>query len=180
MCHSGCAAAGHAAILLLACTIPLLNNLRLQDMRAEDVPALFKYQLEPAARHMAAFVAKNSTDRNAFAESWKKNLADESMTINSLMLDGHVVGMIASFERNDLREVTYWIGQDYWDRGIATCALGRFLQGFATRPLYARAAKDNVASNRVLTKNGFTLAGEEQTFANARDEEIEELVYVLE
>ena len=48
-----------------------------------------------------------------------------------------------------------------------------------TRPLYARAAKDNIASLRVLEKCGFTIAGYARGFANARGEEVEEVVLEL-
>lgn len=47
------------------------------------------------------------------------------------------------------------------------------------RPLYARAAKDNVASIRVLEKCGFRISGYERAFANARGEEIEEAILEL-
>ena len=48
------------------------------------------------------------------------------------------------------------------------------------RPLYARAAKDNFASLRVLEKCGFTRIGEDKGFANARGEEIEEFMLRLD
>ena len=70
-------------------------------------------------------------------------------------IDGRVVGHIASFDLEGQREVTYWIGREDWGRGFATRALQEFLQLEATRPLYARAASDNAASIRVLTKCGF-------------------------
>src|SRR4029453_1988037 len=74
---------------------------------------------------------------------------------------------------------TYWIGREFWGRGIATQALAVLLSAVKTRPLYARAAKDNVASLRVLEKCGFTIAGYERGFANARGEEVEEVVLEL-
>jgi RimJ/RimL family protein N-acetyltransferase len=55
-----------------------------------------------------------------------------------------------------------------------------YLEHVSKRPIYARAAKDNVGSIRVLEKCGFTLAGQEKGFANARGKEIEEVVMVLE
>jgi hypothetical protein len=48
-----------------------------------------------------------------------------------------------------------------------------------TRPLYARAARDNFASLRVLEKCGFWIVGYERGFACARGEEIEEVVLEL-
>jgi RimJ/RimL family protein N-acetyltransferase len=47
------------------------------------------------------------------------------------------------------------------------------------RPLYARAAADNAGSVRVLEKCGFVLTGHERGFANARGEEIDEVVLTL-
>ena len=46
--------------------------------------------------------------------------------------------------------------------------------------MYARVAKDNLGSQRVLQKCGFVIIGEDKGFANARAQEIEELLLVLE
>ena len=51
---------------------------------------------------------------------------------------------------------------------------------FATRPLFARAAKDNAGSIRVLQKCGFGISGEDRGFANARSGEVDEFVLRLE
>ena len=90
-----------------------------------------------------------------------------------------MVGHVASFERFGKLEVTYWIGREYWGKGIATKALSAFLNDLKSRPLYARAAKDNVASLRVLERCGFTICGYEKAFANARGEEVEEAILEL-
>jgi RimJ/RimL family protein N-acetyltransferase len=87
---------------------------------------------------------------------------------------------VLSIEQFGEREVSYWIGKEYWGRGIATKALTLFLEELKVRPLYARAAKDNVASLRVLAKCGFKVVGEDRGYANARGAEIEEYVLKLE
>jgi RimJ/RimL family protein N-acetyltransferase len=46
-------------------------------------------------------------------------------------------------------------------------------------PIYAQVAKDNLASWRVLEKCGFRVIDEASGYANARGEEIEELILVL-
>ena len=56
-------------------------------------------------------------------------------------------------------------------------ALTALLRSVRTRPLYARAAKDNIASIRVLEKCGFTVSGEDRGFANARDAEVDEFIF---
>ncbi len=64
--------------------------------------------------------------------------------------------------------------------GIATWALKEFLvQKNQIRPIYARVAKDNLGSRRVLEKCGFKIIGESKGFANARNEEIEELILMI-
>jgi RimJ/RimL family protein N-acetyltransferase len=54
------------------------------------------------------------------------------------------------------------------------------LQVEAARPLYARAASDNAASIRVLTKCGFRIVGEGREFAHGRNEETDEVVFRLD
>jgi RimJ/RimL family protein N-acetyltransferase len=50
-------------------------------------------------------------------------------------------------------EVGYWIGREYWGKGVATEALSQFLaHAEVRRPLHAAVAKHNVGSIRVLEK----------------------------
>ena len=128
---------------------------------------------------MAAFTTRDPSDKNAFAAHWTRILADDTVTIKTILIDGRVAGHIAQFERFGEPEVTYWIGKEYWGKGVATEALSEFLRDVKMRPLYARAAKDNFASIRVLEKCGFTICDCETGFANARGEEIEEAILKL-
>jgi RimJ/RimL family protein N-acetyltransferase len=139
----------------------------------------FEQQLDPAANRMAAFTAKDPADRDAFMAHWTKILGDDTITKRTILFDGHVAGHVASFERFGKPEITYWIGREYRGKGIATKALSAFLDDLKSRPLYARAAKDNVASLRVLEKCGFTVCGYGHAFANARGEEVEEAILEL-
>ncbi|HEX8694214.1 MAG TPA: GNAT family N-acetyltransferase [Longimicrobium sp.] len=155
------------------------DALVLREMTEDDLPVLFEYQLQPAARHMAAFTPKDSEDREAYLARWKKIIASDTTLPMTVLLDGQVVGMIGGFERDGEPEVTYWIGEEHWGKGIATRGLSRFLERYGKRPLYARVVKDNAASIRVLEKCGFVACGEDRGFANARGEEVDEVVYRL-
>lgn len=151
----------------------------LREVTQTDLPVFFEHQQEPTAVHMAAFTAEDPADKDAFEAHWTRILSDDTVTVKTILLEGHVAGHVAKFERDGTPEVTYWVGRDHWGRGVATKALTAFLDDVGVRPIYARAARDNVASLRVLEKCGFAVTGYESGFANARGREIEEAVLKL-
>ncbi len=158
---------------------PSPDEVLLRDVSDEDLPTFFEQQLDPDANHMAAFTAKNPSDRKAFTAHWAKIMADDAIKIKTILFGADIAGHIAYHEWFGDPEVTYWIGKDFWGLGVATRALSHFLADLEVRPLYARAAKDNIASIRVLEKCGFVVSGHDRGFANAREEEIEELILKL-
>ena len=155
------------------------RSVRLRDVTEADLPVFFDQQLDPDANLMAAFGAKNPADRAAFEVHWAKILADETIFKKTILEGGEVVGNISSFVQFGEREVGYWLGSDFWGRGVATAALRLFLEEVTVRPLYARAAKDNAASLKVLESCGFALCGEDSGFSSARDYEVEECILEL-
>ncbi len=152
----------------------------LREIEDRDLGVLFEHATDPDAIRMAAFTSPDFDDRTAFGRRWARLRSDGSTTNRVVEVDGRVVGHIASFDLEGQREVTYWIGREDWGRGLATRALQEFLQVEATRPLYAGAASDNVASIRVLTKCRFRIVGERRAFAHGRNEETDELVLRLD
>ncbi len=165
-----------SALNLVGCA--LVDDVMLRDVEEIDLPIFFEYESDPTAVYMAAFTAKNPADRGAFDAHWKKILGEETIVKRTILFDGHVVGSVASFIDQEFgkREVTYWIGREYWGKGIATKALSKFLRELKVNPIYARVSKDNLASVRVLEKCGFKITGHGKGFANARGKEIEEVV----
>jgi RimJ/RimL family protein N-acetyltransferase len=156
------------------------NELILRNVVNDDLPIFFEYQLDQEANHMAAFTARDPTNREAFMAHWHRILANETCRVQTILFHGQVAGSVSSYEEEGRPEVTYWLGKEYWGKGIATRALREFLaQHNQTRPIYARVAKDNPGSRRVLEKCGFTVIGESKGFANARGQEIEELLLEL-
>ena len=152
----------------------------LREVRDEDLPVLFEQWADPVAAHMAAFTAPNHMDWDAFERRWSRLRADETIINRAIVVDGEVAGTIGSWGDPGEREVTYWVGRSYWGKGIATAALNAFLTVDPSRPLHARIAYDNVASQRVLEKCGFRVIATDRGFATARSGEIEELVLRLE
>ena len=159
----------------------MTSDVLLRDVTEADLPIFFEQQRDPAANQMAAFTAKDPADREAFTAKWAKILGDDTVTKKAILVNGQVAGSVSSFVAHwsGQLELTYWLGREYWGRGIATKALTAFLGHLKARPVYARAAKDNIASIRVLAKCGFTISGHDKGFANARGEEVEEVVLRL-
>jgi RimJ/RimL family protein N-acetyltransferase len=92
---------------------------------------------------------------------WNRILEDGSVVKKTVLFEGGVAGNIVSFVNSGEREVGYWIGREFWGRGVATRALAGFLRIEARRPLHANVARHNVASIKVLENCGFRVSGEE-------------------
>lgn len=125
---------------------------------------------------MAAFPPR---DKAAFTAHWRKILADDKVTTKTIVFEGEVAGNIGAFDRDGKREVGYWIGREFWGKGLATKALAELLEQETERPLYARVATANPASVRVLEKCGFTLLRTETEFDERLGDEIEEALMEL-
>ncbi|HEX2916217.1 MAG TPA: GNAT family N-acetyltransferase [Chloroflexia bacterium] len=152
----------------------------LREAQQTDLPIFFEQQLNPDAIYMAAFTTKDPTNRPAFMEKWARILDNPTCVVRTIEVDGEVAGYVSKYEEDGKPEVTYWLGHTFWGKNIATEALQAFLAELDIRPIYARAASDNYASIRVLLKCGFVITGAEVSFANARNEEIEEILLSLE
>jgi RimJ/RimL family protein N-acetyltransferase len=124
----------------------------LRNVVEADVPIFFEHQLDPVATELAAFPAR---DREAFTAHWAKILADETVVTRTVVVDDHVAGNVVSFVHDGRREVGYWLGRDYWGKGVATQALSELLRLVTERPLFAGVASHNAPSIRVLEKCGF-------------------------
>jgi RimJ/RimL family protein N-acetyltransferase len=155
------------------------TDVALRRVEDSDLDALFDQMRDPESVQMAAFTARDPNDREAFDTHMSKVRTSPDTTLRAVIRDGHLVGSIGSFVIDGDTEITYWIDRSVWGQGVASRALALFLDTVPVRPLYARAASDNVGSLRVLQKVGFTIIGTEISYALARNAEIEETVLRL-
>jgi RimJ/RimL family protein N-acetyltransferase len=155
-------------------------DVALRPIDDSDLDALFEQMRDPESVRMAAFTAKDPDDRAAFdIHMAKVRSAPENIT-RAVTVDGRLAGSIASFVVDGDAELTYWIDRSLWGQGIASRALALLLEEVPVRPMYARAASDNIGSLRVLQKAGFVIVGTENSYANARGAEIEEKILRLD
>jgi RimJ/RimL family protein N-acetyltransferase len=147
----------------------------LRDVIEEDLPVFFEHQRDPEAVEMAAFPAREC---EPFFEHWHRIMDDDELVAKTIVSNGEVAGNIGSWERDAKRLVGYWLGREFWGRGLATQALAEFVEELSVRPLYAEVATTNIGSIRVLEKCGFTVVDtiteQDETFG-----EIELLVMEL-
>jgi RimJ/RimL family protein N-acetyltransferase len=155
----------------------MTNLIQLRDALDSDLPIFYEQQIDPEAIQMAAFPAR---PRVKFMAHWTRIMTDDSILIKTILFDGNVAGNIVCFDQLGEREVGYWLGKEYWGKGIASRALTQFLDVVETRPLYAHVAKHNFASRRVLEKCGFKVAAEDKFFSKIFGEDIEEYILVLD
>jgi RimJ/RimL family protein N-acetyltransferase len=141
----------------------------LRDVAQGDLDAFFEHQREPEANEMAIFPAR---DREAFDAHWQRVLVDDSAIKKTIVDEGRVAGNVLCWPQDGKRLVGYWLGREFWGKGLATRALGQLVEEVAVRPLHAWVAASNVGSIRVLEKCGFVGVG-------SRISDVEEFLFEL-
>src|SRR3954453_23473855 len=96
----------------------------LREVVEADLPVSYEHQRDEEAAAMAAFPPR---ERDAFMARWAKTLADDSALTWAIVSDGAVAGNIGCWADDGRRLVGYWIGREFWGRGLATEALAQLL-----------------------------------------------------
>ena len=126
----------------------------LREVRESDIPFFFEYQSDPEAAEMAAFTPR---ERDEVHGRWLRMMANVAITPRTVVVGESVAGHLVSWVEDDgHREVGYWLGRQFWGKGVASAALGDFLKIVTDRPVEGWIAPHNAGSARVLEKNGFT------------------------
>jgi RimJ/RimL family protein N-acetyltransferase len=154
-------------------------NVSLRPLEDRDLDTIYQQMTDPASVRMAAFTAEDQTGPRAFLNRMSRLRADMSVSFRVIDVDGAIAGTIASFRIDNQPEVTYWVDRTLWGKA-SRAQHYRFFLPTAERPLYARAASDNLGSLRVLEKAGFRRIRVNRDFAPGRGEEIEETILRLD
>ncbi|HRE37309.1 MAG TPA: GNAT family N-acetyltransferase [Chitinophagaceae bacterium] len=101
-------------------------------------------------------------------KAWLEKVVDALPAINmAIEADGKLAGGIGLILNGDVyiksAEIGYWLGEQYWGKGIATEAVRQMTEYafyyFDLVRLYAEVFETNKTSMRVLEKNGYYLEG---------------------
>ena len=120
------------------------------------------------------------------ADLWIKESSKDPMKFNfAIVIDDKAVGSIGINRKKDVfrfsASMGYWLGEEYWGKGIATQAV-KLVTNYATKKwklkrIEAMAFAWNPASCRVLEKAGFKYEGtlKKSVFKNGKF--VDELVF---
>lgn len=146
------------------------NNRKISMRLRDRFP--YPYLLQDAKRFLSAVMMR---DENA------------NEFVLAIEVNGEAVGGIGVILGTDIERISgelgYWLGEEYWGRGIATEAIRQFapwaMERFQLGRLHADTFHDNPASARVLEKAGFVKESVKRRAA-IKNGEIKDLnVYVL-
>ena len=159
----------------------------LRAWRKEDLNNLVKY-----ANNWD--VAKNMTDKFPFPYTEEKGKAfidfatkDDPTHVFAIDVDGQSVGGIGIHPQDDIHkrnaELGYWLAEPFWGLGIISDAIKEMVNfAFETYEIdrvFARPFGTNIASQRVLEKNGFILEGKFEKVLVKNGELLDELIYSI-
>lgn len=165
--------------------ITISENLRLRPWTLADAPALARIANDRA-------IWRNMRDRfpHPYAEEnaafFIENVANgPSQFVRAIEVDGEVAGSVGLMFQADISrrsaEVGYWLGREYWGRGLATTALTTLndyaFTNFDLVRLFAIVFAWNPASARVLEKAGYTLEARMRQAVTKDGETIDALLY---
>ena len=135
-----------------------MTKVTLRPVTEVDLLILFQQQLDPEAVAMSAYPSK---DKGEFKRHWEGILRNKTITARVVLYKDKIAGHVVCWKEGKYEQrIGYWIGKEFWQRGIASAAVAELLKLVIIRPLYAEVVNHNIGSKRVLEKNGFELLDE--------------------
>lgn len=129
----------------------------LRDVEPADLEEFFAQEHDPEAARRSKFPPR---ERDTFMTHWAtKVLGDPTVFVQAITVDGELAGNAVAWWDGERRFIGYWLGRQYWGRGIGTLALALFLEREKARPLHADPFAGNTGSVRLLERHGFRRTG---------------------
>lgn len=131
----------------------------LRPVTPADLEFMFQIGLDPESNAMAGTKPRT---REAFFEAWAQHIKNPAIHTRVILHGGEFAGSISCFQVGEENHVGYWLAREQWGKGVASAAVKLFLELESRRPLRATAARNNLASVRILEKCGFRCLGYRQ------------------
>lgn len=155
-------------------------KIKLRNFRLEDAATVAQLVGDGEVSKWTSNIPFPYSEQDAIA--WISAMAsDPSRNPWAVELDGRLVACVSYWPHEpDGVEVGYWVGRDFWGKGICTKALTLLLASdqFPTRTdVFAKVMAQNFGSQRVLEKCGFSFLQHGSVCKAGK--EIEAMFYVL-
>ncbi|MBL7883626.1 MAG: GNAT family N-acetyltransferase [Bacteroidia bacterium] len=139
-------------------------------------------------------ISKNLTDKfpHPYTEEHAKNFiqmatANTPANIMAICIDDELVGGIGIHPQTDIQcknaELGYWLAEDYWGNQIISKAIKMMVnygfENFEINRIFARPFGSNIASQKVLEKNGFIQEARFEKTLFKNGEYQDELIYAI-
>ena len=152
-------------------TIQIDDTLTLEQLKVEDSERMFALT-DKDRKYLSEFLpwpefTKVVSDSRDFIELMIQRRKDNQEYGYGIKYDGNIIGHISLMHLDDGKrpEIGYWVASEYGGKGITTkaaAALTNFaLYNVGISRLIIRAEPNNVGSNRVAEKVGYSLEGQE-------------------
>lgn len=122
------------------------------------------------------------------AHSWvRSNKSYQQPNNLAIEINGQAVGNIGFTVKDDIyrynAEIGYWLGEEYWGRGIMTEAMaimtGYIFGNFQVNRIFACVLYGNIGSMRVLESAGFRREAILRQAANKNNQYLDEYIFGL-
>ena len=115
------------------------------------------------------------------ADEWLKIVDNEEFNLNIFLNDNLIGGVGLTPAEDDFYELGYWLGVEYWGQGYSTESVMQLLNyaksNIPCEKFKANVFKENVASAKVLEKNGFKRVEDREVFSISRQENVPSVNY---
>ena len=145
----------------------VLERCKIRPWRPDDAESLAKH-----ANNRKVWIALRDLFPHPYTvqdahEFLQRAISNQSTTKFCIEINGRAVGGMGIHPREDVHSHTatlgYWLGEDFWGRGIMTDAVAALIdfcfENFPLRRISAEVFANNPASARVLEKAGFVFEG---------------------
>lgn len=164
-----------------------LSNCIVRDWRAGDEESLVRHANNPRIwRNLRDAFPQPYT--MADARGWvERASAEKPLTDFAIEVEGQAAGAIGLVIQTDIfrrsAEIGYWLGEDFWGRGIVTEAVRAVVEyGFANFDLariYAGVLQWNGGSMRVLEKAGFQFEARMKKAVTKDGHTMDDMIYAI-
>jgi ribosomal-protein-alanine N-acetyltransferase len=159
---------------------------KIRSWQPEDEPALVKY-----ANNRNVWINLRDSFPYPYtsddARSWLRSVRKQNPeTAFAIASPDEALGGIGLHLNRDVfkrsAELGYWLGEPFWNRGIATRAVVEFTKyafaNFDLVRMYAGVFEWNIASMRVLEKAGYTMEARHRKTVIKDGKIIDQIIYV--